>query len=63
MVDKNLGPDHPTLAGLLENCAGVLRRVRRDAETLEIDERAPDILARHELQNPRRERAAHVLTG
>ena len=48
------GPDHPTLAGLLENYAGVLRRARRDVEALEIDGRARDIRARHALQNPRR---------
>jgi tetratricopeptide (TPR) repeat protein len=54
IVEKNLGPDHPTLAGLLENYAVVLRRARRDAEALEIDERARDIRARHAIQNPRR---------
>jgi len=54
IVEKNLGPDHPTLDGLLENYDVVLRRMRRDAEALEIHERARDICARHAKQNPRR---------
>jgi tetratricopeptide (TPR) repeat protein len=63
IIEKNLGPDHPTVAGLLENYAVVLRRARRDAEALEIDLRARDIRAGHVTQNPRRQQAAHVLTG
>jgi tetratricopeptide (TPR) repeat protein len=54
IVEENLGPDHPTLAGLLENYAGVLCRARRDAEALDVEERARDIRARHARQNPRR---------
>ena len=53
IVERSLGPDHPTLAGLLENYAVVLRRNHQDAEALEIDERARDIRARHARQNQR----------
>ena len=54
IVEQSLGPDHPTLASLLENYASILRRARRDAEALEADERARDIRTRHAQQNQRR---------
>ena len=54
IVEKALGPDHPTLAVLMENYAVVLRRAHRDAEALEMDERARDIRTRHSYDNQRR---------
>jgi tetratricopeptide (TPR) repeat protein len=63
IVEKDSDPDHPTVAGLLENYAVVPRRARRDAEALEIDLRARDIRAGHAIQNPRRQQVAHVPTG
>ena len=54
IAEKSLGPDDPATAASMAGLAAVYQARARYAEALEIDERARDIRARHELQNPRR---------
>ena len=50
--EKALGPEHPNLATVLENYAGLLREMRRGAAARELEARAQAIGAARATRNP-----------
>jgi len=51
-VEKALGPEHPYVAGSLENYAALLRKTGRDIEATKMEARAKAIRAKHARENP-----------
>jgi tetratricopeptide (TPR) repeat protein len=43
VAEKALGPDHPSMAGILSNYAAVLRQMRRKTEARKLEKRAKAI--------------------
>ena len=52
IVEKALGPEHPHVAGGLENYAVLLRATGRSDEATKMEARAKAIRARHTKKNP-----------
>jgi tetratricopeptide (TPR) repeat protein len=50
--EKALGPQHPNVATALENCARLLREMKRGAAARELEARAQAIRAAHAKKNP-----------
>ena len=50
--EKALGPEHPDVAKVLENYAGLLREMKRSAGAGELEARAQAIRAAHAKHNP-----------
>ena len=50
--EKTLGPEHPTVATVLENYALLLREMKRGAAARELEARAQAIRASHAARNP-----------
>ncbi len=53
--EKALGPEHPQVALLLENCAYLLKEMNREAEAAEMEARAKEIRAKHTKETQRSE--------
>ncbi len=50
--EKALGPEHPNVAGSLENYSALLSETGRGSEAVKLEARARAIRAKHAKENP-----------